>query len=234
MIVNAFVDSATIVAIAYALARVLSGGWAIAAMIISTAINAVPFGYDNVVLGFNTHFYLLITFSFAALWLSDRQPGMVAALGGRVVLRNLLVDVPGLRRVDPRGGDRSASSASHVRAPNGAPRMAWPGRARRRHRSHVERHSARAAGRRIEVALDPAGALRVRRAGELARPLERGIGLFPADGVLCAARLGGPACAERSALVQYRGARLGLEPNPGARRRERRPFRCSIAISTSC
>src|SRR5271165_635836 len=69
MIVNAFVDSATIVAIAYALARVLSGGWAIAAMIISTAINAVPFGYDNVVLGFNTHFYLLITFSFAALWL---------------------------------------------------------------------------------------------------------------------------------------------------------------------
>ncbi len=68
MIVNALVNSTTVVAVAYALARVLKGSWAVAAMILSTAINAVPFGYDNIILGFNTHFYLLITFSFAALW----------------------------------------------------------------------------------------------------------------------------------------------------------------------
>ena len=37
-------------------------------MVISTAINAIPYGYDNIVLGFNTHFYLLITFSLAAVW----------------------------------------------------------------------------------------------------------------------------------------------------------------------
>ena len=69
MIVNAVVDSATVVAIAYALSRVLPGSWAVAAMILSTAVNALPFGYDNAVLGFNTHFYLLLTFSFAGLWL---------------------------------------------------------------------------------------------------------------------------------------------------------------------
>jgi hypothetical protein len=69
MIVNAIVDSATIVAIAYGLSRVLHGGFAVAAMVLSAAINAAPYGYENVVLGFNTHFYLLLTFSFASLWL---------------------------------------------------------------------------------------------------------------------------------------------------------------------
>jgi hypothetical protein len=68
MIVNSILDSATVVAIAYALSRVLRGGWTVAAIILSTLINAVPFGYDNAVLGFNTHFYLLLTFSFAGLW----------------------------------------------------------------------------------------------------------------------------------------------------------------------
>jgi hypothetical protein len=69
MIVNAIVDSATVVAIGYALARVLCGGWAIAAMIVCIAINAVPYGYDNVLWGFNTHFYLLNAFSLGSLWL---------------------------------------------------------------------------------------------------------------------------------------------------------------------
>src|SRR5208283_1548539 len=68
MIVNAVVDCATVVAIAWALSRVLPGGMAVTAMVLSTAVNALPFGYDNAVLGFNTHFYLLLTFSFAALW----------------------------------------------------------------------------------------------------------------------------------------------------------------------
>lgn len=68
MLVNAVIDCLTVVAIAWALARVLPTGFATAAMILSVALNALPFGYDNAVLGFNTHFYLLLTLSFAALW----------------------------------------------------------------------------------------------------------------------------------------------------------------------
>ncbi len=74
MIINSILDSATVVAIAYALSRVLQGGWAVAAVILSALINAVPFGYDNAVLGFNTHFYLLLTFSFAGLWFLTDSP----------------------------------------------------------------------------------------------------------------------------------------------------------------
>ncbi|HZZ61883.1 MAG TPA: hypothetical protein VFE63_12010 [Roseiarcus sp.] len=69
MIVNAVLDSVTVVAICFALSRVLPGAWAIAAMILSVLINAVPFGYENALLGFNTHFYLLLAFSFSSLWL---------------------------------------------------------------------------------------------------------------------------------------------------------------------
>ena len=69
MIVNAILELTTIVAISYGLARVLSKGWAPAAMIACVIMNAVPYGYDNVLLGFNTHFYLLNAFSFASLWL---------------------------------------------------------------------------------------------------------------------------------------------------------------------
>jgi hypothetical protein len=68
MIINAFVDCATVVAFAYALSRVLPRNWAIAAMIFSVAINAIPYGYDSAVLGFNTHFYLQLTFSLLGLW----------------------------------------------------------------------------------------------------------------------------------------------------------------------
>ncbi len=69
MIVNAILDTVTVVAVSYALARVLSDAPGVAAMIVCVAINAVPYAYDNVLLGFNTHFYLLISFSFASLWL---------------------------------------------------------------------------------------------------------------------------------------------------------------------
>jgi hypothetical protein len=68
MIVNSVLDSVTVVAIAYTLSRVLRGGFAVAAIVLSVLINAVPFGYDNAVLGFNTHFYLLLAFSLASLW----------------------------------------------------------------------------------------------------------------------------------------------------------------------
>ncbi len=69
MIVNAILESAMIVAISYGLARILPKGWAPAAMIVCVLMNVVPYGYDNVLLGFNTHFYLLNAFSFASPWL---------------------------------------------------------------------------------------------------------------------------------------------------------------------
>ena len=94
MIVNSLLDAVTVVAIAYALSRVLHGGLAVAAIVLSTLINAVPFGYDNAVLGFNTHFYLLLTFSFGALWFLIDSPawswrwgaGVLCALGSSVCL----------------------------------------------------------------------------------------------------------------------------------------------------
>ena len=94
MIVNSVLDSAMVVAIAYALSRVLRGGLAVAAIVLSTLINAVPFGYDNAVLGFNTHFYLLLTFSFGALWFLIDSPawswrwgaGVLCAVGSSLCL----------------------------------------------------------------------------------------------------------------------------------------------------
>ena len=74
MIANAVIDAATVVAIAYALSRPLHGGWATAAMVLSALINALPLSYDNMLLGFNTHFYLLLAFSFASLWLMCDSP----------------------------------------------------------------------------------------------------------------------------------------------------------------
>ena len=68
MIANAILDAATVVAISYALSRGLRRGWAPAAMIVSSLINAPPLSYDNLLLGFNTHFYLLLAFSFSSLW----------------------------------------------------------------------------------------------------------------------------------------------------------------------
>jgi len=74
MIVNAIIDAATVVAIAYALSRPLRGGWVTAAIALSALINALPLSYDNILLGFNTHFYLLLAFSFASLWLMADSP----------------------------------------------------------------------------------------------------------------------------------------------------------------
>ena len=69
MVTNMIIDCTTIVALSYTLSRVLDGGLAAAAaLIVSTLINAVPLGYDNALLGFNTHFYLVRAFSFASLW----------------------------------------------------------------------------------------------------------------------------------------------------------------------
>ena len=69
MIVNAIVNAAAVVAFSYALARVLGGAFAVAAMIVCVAINAVPYGYDAILFGFHTQFFFLNAFSFASLWL---------------------------------------------------------------------------------------------------------------------------------------------------------------------
>ncbi len=74
MIVNAILDAATVVGISYALSRPLHGAWAPAAMILSALVNALPLSYDNVLLGFNSHFYLLLAFSFASLWFMADSP----------------------------------------------------------------------------------------------------------------------------------------------------------------
>jgi hypothetical protein len=68
MIVNAILDAATVVAICYALSRPLRGTWALTAVILSVLVNALPLSFDNLLFGFNTHFYLLLAFSFASLW----------------------------------------------------------------------------------------------------------------------------------------------------------------------
>ena len=94
MIVNSVLDTATVIAIAYMLSRVLRGGLAVVAIVLSTLINAVPFGYDNAVLGFNTHFYLLLTFSLGALWFLIDSPawswrwgaGVLCAVGSSLCL----------------------------------------------------------------------------------------------------------------------------------------------------
>jgi hypothetical protein len=74
MIVNAILGAATVVGISYALSRPLHGAWAPAAMILSALVNAFPLSYDNVLLGFNSHFYLLLAFSFASLWFMADSP----------------------------------------------------------------------------------------------------------------------------------------------------------------
>ena len=68
MIANAILDAATVVAICYALSRPLRDAWALAAMIFCVLVNALPLSFDNILFGFNTHFYLLLALSFASLW----------------------------------------------------------------------------------------------------------------------------------------------------------------------
>ncbi len=70
MIVNAILGSAVLVLAAFALSRVTSGAWALAAIVAPCLLNVVPFGFDNILLGFNTHFYLLPALSLGALWLA--------------------------------------------------------------------------------------------------------------------------------------------------------------------
>ncbi|HXZ14553.1 MAG TPA: hypothetical protein VEH77_01010, partial [Roseiarcus sp.] len=74
MIVNAILDAATVVALALAFSRVLTGAWAWTAVILSVLLNVLPLSWENILLGFNTHFYLLLALSFAGLWLLAKSP----------------------------------------------------------------------------------------------------------------------------------------------------------------
>jgi hypothetical protein len=69
MILNAFLHSATLALLLAALARTLDGGKAMVAIFVGCAFGILPFGHENTLLGFNTHFYTLMAFSFGALWL---------------------------------------------------------------------------------------------------------------------------------------------------------------------
>ena len=120
MIVNAILDAATVVAIAYALSRPLRGGWATAAFVASALVNAFPFAYDNVLLGFNTHFYLLLAFSFLSLWLMADSPawsprwaaGGLFALGSFLCMASgalTLAAVAGLHLIQIACGRRSGA-----------------------------------------------------------------------------------------------------------------------------
>ena len=74
MIVNAILDAATVVALGLAFSRVLTGAWAWTALILAVLLNVLPLSWENILLGFNTHFYLLLSLSFAGLWLLAKSP----------------------------------------------------------------------------------------------------------------------------------------------------------------
>lgn len=113
MIANAILDAATVVAISYALSRPLRGAWATAAMILSVLVNALPLSYDNILLGFNTHFYLLLAFSFASLWLIADSPAWSPrwAAGGLSGLASFLCMASGALTLAAAAGAHLAQMA---------------------------------------------------------------------------------------------------------------------------
>jgi hypothetical protein len=99
-------------------------------MVLSALINAVPLSYDNMLLGFNTHFYLLLAFSFASLWLMADSPAWSPrwAAGGLFGLASFLWMASGALtfaasagRTSPRwppgGAGASGSSSGSPRSP---------------------------------------------------------------------------------------------------------------------
>ena len=152
MIVNAVLESATVVAIAYALARPLPGGWALAAMIACVAINAVPYGYDNALFGFNTHFSLLITFSFAESVVARRQPRLVGEMDRRRARGDRSVPVYGLRSADSGRRRRDAGLAGRLRPERRRSRVGRYRRAPRIGRRAARHDSACGGIRRLQGA----------------------------------------------------------------------------------
>ncbi|MCI4677146.1 hypothetical protein K9U39_12855 [Rhodoblastus acidophilus] len=69
MIFNALLHSATLALLLAALTRALDGPKLMVAAIVGCGLALLPFGHENTLLGFNTHFYTVMAFSFAAIWL---------------------------------------------------------------------------------------------------------------------------------------------------------------------
>ena len=208
MIANAILDAATVVAISYALSRPLRGGWALAAMILSALVNAFPLSYDNILLGFNTHFYLLLAFSFASLWFMADSRAWSPRWAAGVAVRARLVPLHGLGRADARRCDRSASHADGMRSQRGHAGMAGDRRPRRRDHRPGEPHSSRAIVGRLQGAFVEAVPVGCFRVGELARPSQFGRAHGVAVGAVQPAHICRSSGAERCALVQCRGVRL--------------------------
>jgi hypothetical protein len=118
MIANAILDAATVVGISYALSRPLRGAWATAAMISVALINAIPLSYDNILLGFNTHFYLLLALSFASLWFMADSPAWSPrwAAGGLCGLASFLCTASGALTLGAAAGLHLAQMACGRRA----------------------------------------------------------------------------------------------------------------------
>ncbi len=89
MIVNASIQAGEIALIAAGFSRVLDAPRVIVAMLASSLIFILPYGWESTLLGFNTHFYLLIAFSFGGLacfyagaaWSGRWWLGLLLALG---------------------------------------------------------------------------------------------------------------------------------------------------------
>ena len=67
MIVNAAIHAATVAWVAVTLSKRLSILQSAAVLALVTFLNSIPFSWENTLLGFNTHFYLLLTLSFGSL-----------------------------------------------------------------------------------------------------------------------------------------------------------------------
>jgi hypothetical protein len=75
MTVNAVLHLSAIVALAGFVASSLPRDRRWTVWIFAAALHAVPFGWDNTLQGFNTHFYVLLLLTFVLLWLCTTAAG---------------------------------------------------------------------------------------------------------------------------------------------------------------
>ncbi len=67
MLINAAIQAVPVALIAARLARIVPARRAVTVLAVTAMLVALPFGWENTLLGFNTHFYLVIGFSVACL-----------------------------------------------------------------------------------------------------------------------------------------------------------------------
>jgi hypothetical protein len=71
MLVNALIHATTLVTIAVLLARPWGNPTTIMVLVFAAFVGAVPYGWENTLLGFNTHFYLLLATSLGCILVLD-------------------------------------------------------------------------------------------------------------------------------------------------------------------